>query len=87
MKQRIYIETSIVSYLTSRPSKDIVVAGHQSATRDFWDRLVEHDVYISELVLQEAGRGDEAMATARLGALSGLAELEVDDDCKALANS
>jgi hypothetical protein len=87
MRQRIYIKTSDVSYLTSRPSKDIVIAGHQSATHDFWDRLPEHDLYISELVLQEAGRGDEAIAATRLAALAGIAELEIDDDCRALAKT
>jgi hypothetical protein len=87
MKQQNYIETSVVSYLTSRLSKDIVIAGHQSATHDFWDRLPEHDLYISELVLQEASRGDEAIAATRLAALAGIAELEIDDDCRALAKT
>ena len=87
MKQRIYIETSVVSYLTSRPSKDIVIAGHQSATHDFWERLPEHDIFVSELVLQEAGRGDETMAAGRLAVLDGIAELVIDDDCRVLAKS
>ena len=39
MKQKVYIETSVVSYLTARPSKDLIIAGHQAATRDFWELL------------------------------------------------
>lgn len=85
MKPKVYIETSVVSYLTARPSKNIVVAGHQAATRDFWDLLSACDVYISELVLMEAGRGDEAAAAARLEVLAGLQELEINPACKQLA--
>ncbi len=87
MKPTVYIETSIVSYLTARPSKNIVVAGHQVATRDFWERLSLFEPFISELVLQEAGRGDESAATTRLEALTGLPELEINSDCKALAKA
>lgn len=64
MKQKIYIETSVVSYLTARLSKDIVIAGHQASTYDFWVLLDSYDVYISELVIQEAECGDESLAKA-----------------------
>jgi len=39
MKKRIYIETTIVSYFTARPSRDLMIAGHQEATRDLWPEL------------------------------------------------
>ncbi len=87
MKQSVYIETSVVSYLTARPSKDIVSAGHQMATHDFWDQLPQYDIYLSELVLQEAGRGDERAASARLEALHGIQELEINAECNALAKA
>ena len=87
MKPKLYIETSVVSYFTARPSRNVVVAGHQATTRDFWARLPEYEVYISELVLQEAGRGDEFAASIRLEALVGFQELEIDAECKALAKS
>lgn len=85
MKQTVYIETSVVSYLTSRPSKDIVIAGHQAATRDFWDQLGKHDVFVSQLVLDEASQGDEDAASARMKVLDGVKVLEIDDDCRTLA--
>ena len=85
MKPKVYIETSVVSYLTARPAKDLVLAGHQVATRDFWDKLPQYDVYISELVLLEVGQGDPSAAAARLEVLNGFQELEIDDVCKALA--
>jgi len=86
MKQKIYIETSVISYLTGRPSKDIIIAGHQAATRDFWDLLPEFDVYISELVLEEAGQGDLLASTARLKVLEEFQELEINKVCGDLAS-
>lgn len=85
MKSSLYIETSVVSYLTARLSKNLVIAGHQAATADFWERLPQYDVYISELVLQEASAGDAVAARARLDAIRDFAQLVIDEDCKALA--
>ncbi len=85
MKRSIYIETSVVSYLTARPSKDVVMAGHQLATADFWARIKDYDVFVSELVLQEAGKGDPDAAARRLEVLTGLKELEINVACKELA--
>jgi predicted nucleic acid-binding protein len=87
MKQTVYIESSVVSYFTARPSKNVVMAGHQATTRDFWDRLPKYEIYISELVLLEVGRGDESAAAARLEAINGFRELEIDEACKALAKA
>lgn len=85
MKTSLYIETSVVSYLTARLSKNLVIAGHQAATADFWERLPLYEVYISELVLQEAGAGDAGAAHARLDAIKDFAQLVIDEDCKTLA--
>ncbi len=85
MKQKIYIETSVVSYLVSRPSKDIVIAGHQAATRDFWELLVNYDVFISGIVLQEAADGDKVQAKMRMAALAGIPIIKIDDLVKTLA--
>lgn len=85
MKQRVYIETSVVSYLTARPAKNIIVAGHQMATRDFWDALGRYDVYVSELVLLEAASGDEDASKKRVDALAGFSSLDITIECKELA--
>lgn len=86
MKRKIYIETSVASYLVSRPSKDIVIAGHQETTKAFW-RIMERkfNAYISDLVIQEAGKGDPAQAALRLEAIKSLPVLDVDDEIKSLA--
>jgi len=70
MKQVVYIETSVISYLASRPSRDIVVAAHQQVTRDWWEQRREDFVLIaSELVAREAGAGDADAAEQRIAAL------------------
>jgi hypothetical protein len=50
MKRKIYIETSVISYLTARPSKNIIEAGHQQSTYLFWDRRNEFDLVESPRV-------------------------------------
>jgi predicted nucleic acid-binding protein len=73
MAPKVYIETTIPSYLTSRPNRDIVIAGHQQSTREWWDtERNEYDLYVSQLVIQECRAGDAEMATQRLELLSGI---------------
>lgn len=73
MAPRVYIETTIPSYLSSRPSRDIVIAGHQQSTRDWWDLdRKNYDLYVSQLVIQECRAGDAEMSRRRLGLLSGI---------------
>ena len=58
MKPRVYLETTIVSYLTALPTRDLVLAAHQQITREWWDRCRhDYDLVISELVLREAATG------------------------------
>lgn len=87
MRPSVYIETSVVSYLTAKPSKNLVVAGHQAATRDFWSKINEFEAFISELVIDEAGKGDASAAEARLREIENLESLEIDQDCRELAKT
>lgn len=57
MKRRVYIETSVVSYLTARPSKTIIGAAHQQLTRAWWERRDEYELVISQAVRQECAAG------------------------------
>ena len=55
MKRRLYLETTIPSYLTSRPSRDLIVAGHQQVTKEWWgSRCSAFELYLSQLVIDEA---------------------------------
>src|ERR1017187_71580 len=70
MKRRIYLETTIASYLTARPSRDPFVAAHQELTIEWWaNHRQRFDLYIPEFVLREASRGDESAAARRLATL------------------
>ena len=64
MKPRIYIETSVISYLTARPNRDLIVAAHQQITVELWERRADFEFYASELVVAEASRGDPHAAGA-----------------------
>lgn len=86
MRQRVYVETSVVSYFTARPSRDLIIAGHQEATRELWPSLgADYDAYISALVYEEAGKGDPEQARRRLGAIGSFRMLAVDDEARILA--
>lgn len=85
MKQKIYIETSVVSYLVARASKNIVIAAHQASTLDFLDRLNDYDVYISDIVIQEASKGDKNQAKRRNQEIERFPVLEIDGEVKELA--
>jgi len=69
MKPKLYIETSIVSYLTAYHSRDLVRAAHQQVTHDWGKVREQFDLYISQYVVDEASAGDRNAATKRLAAL------------------
>jgi predicted nucleic acid-binding protein len=86
MKKKVYIETSIASYLTARPNRDLVIAARQEITHELWQVLQkQYEIYISALVIQEASRGDENAAKKRLSVLANIPVLEISPDAQALA--
>jgi PIN domain len=85
-RARVYVETSIVSYLTSRPSRDLLVAAHQQITREWWDGRNAFELCVSQFVVDEARAGDVDAGLRRLDALQNLTILEMIDDAVELAN-
>lgn len=86
MAQRVYIETTVPSYLTAWPSKNVLRAAHQHLTRLWWEtRQGDFDLVVSQLVLDECAAGDPIAAEARLKALEGLRVLATTGEAKALA--
>lgn len=84
MKPRTYIETTIVSYLTARPSRDLVLAAEQELTHEWWDKRQAFELFISQLVLDEAAAGDADAAALRLTALREATILDTSEEAIAL---
>jgi hypothetical protein len=83
----IYVETSIVGYLTARSASDVVFQARQQLTRRWWQQRREgFDLYISQLVLDEAGAGDPTAAADRLRLLEGLPLLDESVEADRLAD-
>ena len=83
---RVYLETTVISYLTARPSRNLYVVAHQQITADWWTRRRKHfDLYVSRLVLDEAAAGDAEAAVQRLASLSGIPLLELTESASTLA--
>ena len=82
----VYLETSVIGYATSRPSRDLVVAGHQQITREwFASRARVYDLFISQLVAGEAAGGDTDAAQERSAFLQDIPRLGVTDAAGELA--
>jgi hypothetical protein len=86
MKPRVYLETTIPSYLVARPSRDLVVAAHQELTHEWWHtRRPEFTCFVSQFVIDEAALGNADMSRRRLEAISDMDQLEITPDVLSLA--
>lgn len=86
MPSTVYLETSIVSYLTGRQSQDLVIKAHQQLTRKWWNTQRRNfELFISPLVLQEAAVGNPTMARRRLAVVRELPVLAVTQEATELA--
>lgn len=87
-KPAVYLETSVVSYATSRPSRDLVTAGRQQITRDWFSvRARGYELFVSQLVISEASGGDEDAARDRADFLQGVRRLGVTEAAGELAGA
>jgi hypothetical protein len=85
MKPKVYLETTIPSYLTAWLSRDLIKAAHQQITREWWQSRARFDLYISQIVLREASGGDAEAARLRLEALTGIPVLTLSPAASILA--
>jgi predicted nucleic acid-binding protein len=86
MNPRVTIETTVVSYLTAWPSRDVVIAGYQQTTRDWWRGAAERfELVASEVVVNEASAGDADAARDRLAALDSVTLLDATEEAAELA--
>ncbi len=87
MKRKVYIETSVISYLTARPSKTILGAAHQQITLAWWETRSQYDLVVSESVLRECGAGDPDAAKKRLTVLNDVPLILITEQALDIANS
>ncbi len=86
MKPKVYLETTLPSLLTARSSRDLLIAGQQQATRNWWkERRRHYQLFISGLVLIESRRGNTAAAEARDKVLADCQVLEYSEEAPVLA--
>lgn len=87
-KSTVYVETSVIGYLTSRDSQDLIVKAHQESTRDWWASAAgRHDLCAAQVVLDECAAGDPHAASERLAALASVKLLPTEREAEALANA
>ena len=85
-KKKVYVETSVISYLTARPSHDLIKNARQLATQDWWQVAPDQfDLHISSLVEREASKGDPEAAVRRMNVLKGIPDLPITEEILALA--
>src|SRR3954467_12032192 len=86
MAPLVYLETSVVSYLTAWPSRDVIVAGGQQVTHEWGGgRRSSLGVVVSEVVHLECAEGDPAAAGRRADFLADLRSLEITPEAEMLA--
>ena len=84
-KPRVYVETSVISYLVARPSRDMLIFSRQEQTHLWWDSVDKSVLTISDLVILEISRGDALAAARRLEIASTLINLPYDSQAQALS--
>ena len=87
MSSTVYIETSIIGYLTSRPSRDLITAANQRLTHDWWNQCRKNfDIFISQFVIDECAVGDAIAVKERLDVIADIRQLDVTEAVEALAD-
>jgi hypothetical protein len=84
-KPRIYLESSVVSYLANRPSRDVRTALRQLITNEWWESIDRSTVWVSKLVIDEVSKGNPEAAQRRLKVIDGLPIFDISQEAMELA--
>ena len=85
---RIFLESTIPSYVVARPARDLLQAARQQLTRDWWDlRRSRHDLFTGQLVLDEISFGEPEMAKRRLELMTNITLLQATDQARELTRN
>jgi len=84
--KKIYLETTIPSYLVAKPSRDIVLLSHQELTKEWWENhRKDFKLFISQIVINEIRAGDKILSSKRLKLVKGIPSLEINKEIEDLA--
>ena len=73
MRPKVYLETSVISYLAGRPSRDVIIGARQQLTQEYWDHgRSSVELFVSESVIREISAGDTNAAVQRLQLIQGI---------------
>ena len=87
MKPKVYIESSVISYLASKPNRDVVIAARQAISHDWWENHRQRfELQISALVEEEISRGDELASKRRLKWVENVPNLTITDEAGEIAD-
>ena len=88
MKPKVYLETTVISYLTARPSRDILTRAMQQCSNDFWEiHRKRYDTYVSDTVIFEAQKGDPSASQERLSLIKNIEQIPVTNEVIDLART
>ena len=82
MKPKLYVGTSIISYLTARPNRDVVINANQQLAQEWWESRHNFDLFVSELVADEISKGESSMAQKRLDLIRNIPLIDFDNRAK-----
>lgn len=86
MKSTVYLETSVISYLVAKPSRNVVIRARQVRSRELWARRGNFAFATSQLVVEEAARGDSRYAAKRLARIASLSSVDFTPEAVDLAD-
>ena len=88
MNGSVYIETSIFGHLTARTTNNLIVAANIKITQDWWnEHRSSFTLYASEIVEDEAAKGDPTIAAQRLNLLRSLMLLQLTEEAFELSQA
>jgi len=88
MKRKVYVETTVISYLASRLSRDLIIAANQQITQEWWAlRRNDFDLFVSQLVISEASAGDNEAGQRRMEILTAIPLLALNEEAVQLAET
>jgi hypothetical protein len=85
LRPKVYIETSVVSYLTAWRNPDLIMAANQEITREWWKKRKQYDLFLSALVIQEASIGDPEAVRKRMSVLGGIPKIDITEEVEIFA--